>query len=139
MVGQFARQLDPTFDPPMGVVLEKRNSYAHAYGCGGGEEVEKRGDETRGVLFRDEIEEGSADSRNDGSWKPYGLAPGCELLVHRYEYTAGVYSFSATGPTPAVLDIAALWGQMTREGMDVWKAQSQLPSRPPPPSSAAST
>ncbi|MBN2498966.1 MAG: hypothetical protein JXR96_30535 [Deltaproteobacteria bacterium] len=114
-VAGFARRLDPSFDPPA-VVIDRGNTIQTAYGCGGGQEWEKRGDAMSGVLFRDEVTEHAAETENDGAWVPYGLAEGCQLRVHRHDYLGGRYSFTATGPTPAVLEIAALWGEMTRGG-----------------------
>lgn len=56
---------------------------------------------------------------NDGAWTPYGLADGCQLGVTRYDYIGGDYTISATGPLAAILDIARVWGRMTRARTDV--------------------
>lgn len=113
IVAAFARHLDPTFTAP-DTLLEGGDDIRYASGCGGGSVWEKRGDASRGVLFSDVAIEHSAEMENDGSWVPYGLAEGHELTVARRDCIGGTYTFSATGPAHAVIELASVWGAMVR-------------------------
>lgn len=109
---EYGRLLDPTFDPP-DVVLEQSNDITYASGCGGGTRSEKRGDAARGVRFHDQATEHSADMENDGTWVAYGLAEGCALRIDRNDYIGSEWTFTATGPTPGVFEVAVRWGTLS--------------------------
>src|SRR6185295_9125567 len=106
-------------------------------GCGGGFDEEVRGDKERGMHWYDRITEHAADEEDDGAWTPYGLPEGFALQVGRQERGLGAYegrySFSVTGPAPAVLEVSHAWGTLLRQGslahVEAALANSRVPRR----------
>jgi len=107
--GLFEGTLDPR-------LVHTDHEYYSAAGCGGGFDEEKRGDETRGLRWYDRISEHAADHSSDGAWTPYGLQWPGTFSLGRHERGSGNYRFSASGPAPAVFELAWAWGRLVARG-----------------------
>ncbi|MFO0599050.1 MAG: hypothetical protein U0228_27320 [Myxococcaceae bacterium] len=111
----FGRHLDATFDPP-DVVLEESNDIRSAYGCGGGSASWVRGNSTQTIVFASDASESpSAGMRSYDSWMTRGLANGAVLTVLADDFLDG-RTFTASGPCPAVLELAPAWTAFVRGG-----------------------
>jgi hypothetical protein len=112
----FAQYIDPSF-APLNVVVHADSDFISASGCGGGFAEEKRGDQTRGVLWYDTITEHKDDYSSSGDWKPYGLSGDYTLKIGRHERGNVDLFFAAGGATPMVLELAYAWGALRRSGV----------------------
>jgi hypothetical protein len=113
LVAAFARRLDPAFHPP-NTVLAKGDDIRYASGCGGGRAWEKRGGATQWIAYEDHAVEHSADMEDAESWTAHGLADGTAITVESHDYIGGYYDFAASGPAPAVFELAPVWSAVLR-------------------------
>jgi hypothetical protein len=111
LVFAFAHHLDPTFHAPV-VKLSDEYEFTSAAGCGGGHAGSRWGDAERGVDYSATLTEHAADESTNGAWRVYGLVPGLSLALEYYERTGGSYTLVATGPAPAIFDVALVWGSI---------------------------
>lgn len=124
LVAAFARRLDPAFDPPT-TVLGSGDQITYASGCGGGRAWKKRGGPTQWVAFESKAVEHSAEMEFDQSWTAHGLAEGVEIAVTCNDYIGGHYDLAASGPAPAVFELAPVWSAVVH-GMPIRKALALL-------------
>lgn len=124
LAAAFARRLDPAFDPP-NTVLGSGDNIRYASGNGGGRAWKKRGGATQWVAYENQAVEHSADMEFDESWTAHGLAEGTAITVKCNDYIGGYYDFTASGPAPAVFELAPVWSAVLR-GMRISEALELL-------------
>jgi hypothetical protein len=127
IVRVLAQHLDPSYDPP-DTVLAKENEYTSAYGCGGGHDFEKRGDEQRFLTWYDTITEHSATDTSEGAWEACGLANGYLLKVGRDDGGSHCYNLSVTAPARLAQEVVAVWAALVERepGVTVEHAREEL-------------
>ena len=113
LVAALGRRLDPAFDPPK-TVLQRGDDIRYASGCGGGRAWERRGSAAQWVAYENQAVEHSADMEDAASWTAHGLAPGSAVTIECHDYIGGYYDFAATGPAPAVFELAPVWSAVLR-------------------------
>jgi hypothetical protein len=124
LVAAFARRLDPTFDPP-NTVLESGDDIRYASGCGGGRAYEKHGGATQWIAYDNQAVEHSGDMETNESWTAHGVSEGATVTVGCHDYIGGYYDFTASGPAPAVFELAPVWSAVLR-GMPISEALELL-------------
>jgi hypothetical protein len=124
LVAAFARRLDPAFDPP-NTVLESGDNIRYASGCGGGRAWKKRGGATQWVAYDNQAVEHAGDMETVETWTAHGLADGTAITVECHDYIGGYYDFAASGPAPAVFELAPVWSAILR-GMPISEALKLL-------------
>lgn len=127
IVRVLAQHLDPSYDPP-DTVLVKEKEYTAAYGCGGGYDFEKRGDEQRFLSWYDAITEHSATDSAKGAWEACGLANGYLLKVGRDDGGSHCYTLNVTAPARLAQEVVAVWAALVKRepGVTVEHAREEL-------------
>lgn len=134
LVRMLSAHLDPSFDPP-DVVLEEEDNIRSAYGCGGGQAWWTRGNASQSIqFFSNASESPSAGMRSYDRWTAAGLPEGTSLVIELDDYVDGC-TLVASGPCPAVLELAPAWTALVR-GADVAEVRrvlqaTRVPWRPP--------
>lgn len=130
VIRRFARHLQPSFDPPR-TILDAGDEIRYASGCGGGRAWETQGDARQGIRWCDDAVEHSADMEDSHVWTAYGMDDGCAVTVHHNDYFGGTYELDARGPAPAVLEIARVWGEISRREVSIADVVLMLAPRTP--------
>ncbi len=128
LIRRLARHLQPSFDPPRSI-LDAGNEITYASGCGGGCAWETQGDERQGIRWRNDAVEHSADMEDAHTWVAYGMDDGCAVTLLHNDYFGGTYQLDARGPAPAILEVATVWGEISRREVSIADVDAMLAPR----------
>jgi len=125
LVELFARHLDPAFDPPQDI-LEDEDEIRSANGCGGGSAWKKRGNATQYISYHCSATESSAEMHHSESWDATGLAPGTSIVINHRDYYDDLCELVASGPAPAVFELAPVWEAAVKQGAYIEESRALL-------------